>query len=246
MMCAGVYIGRPAGIAAAALALILLCSGWEGACARRLSISGTSGLLMTPTTNLVEDRDVVAGVSFVDKKWAVNKRDEYDNLAYFVTMGFLPRVEVSIRLTVLPGSRFVPGAAERSIKDRMVSAKALLVREKGRRPSLAVGSEDFTGTRRYHTLFAVMGKRFEFGPGGDFEVHVGAGADWVDAVNYPLDGVFGGVSKRLWEGGELLAEYDTEKVNVGFGLEPLRNLRVVLSAIKFESFAGSVHMRFGL
>jgi hypothetical protein len=231
---------------AAALALILLCFTSASAPAQRLSMSGTSGMLMTPTPDLVEDRNLVAGASFVDKKWAVNNRDKYDNLAYFATMGFLPRLEVSLRLTILPGSRFVPGAADRSIKDRMVSLKALLIREKGPRPSLAVGSEDLTGTRRYHTFFAVMGKSFSLGPGGECRLHFGAGAGWIDAANHPLDGVFGGVSKRLWRGGELLAEYDTDKVNVGVGFEPLRNIRVVLSALNVESFAGSVHMRFRL
>jgi hypothetical protein len=209
-------------------------------------MSGTSGMLMTPTPNLLVDKDLIVGMSFVDDEWAVNKRGEYDNLAYFVTMGFLPRLEVSLRLTVLPGSQFAPAEDDRSIKDRMISVKALLIREKGMRPSLAVGSEDFTGTRRYHTLFAVIGKQFDLGLAGGFTAHFGAGADWVDAENYPLDGVFGGVSKRLWEGGEFLAEYDTEKVNVGVGIEPLYNLRVVLSALNFESFAGTVHMRFGL
>lgn len=236
----------PPAVVLAAAALVLVCWTSGRAQAQLISMSGTSGMLMTPTPGLLEDRDLVAGMSFVDKKWAVNNRGKYDNLAYFVTMGFLPRVEVSLRLTILPGSRFVPGVADRSIKDRMISAKALLVRESGARPSLAVGSEDITGTRRYHTLFAVMGKSFSLGPAGEFGVHLGAGADWIKAVNYPLDGVFGGVTKRLWRGGELLVEHDTDKVNVGVGIEPLNNLRVVLSAINVESFAGSVHMRFGL
>ena len=237
---------RPCGAKLLAMALILICCTSANAPAQQISMSGTSGMLMTPTPGLVEDKDLVAGVSFVDKKWAVNNRDKYDNLAYFVTMGFLPRVEVSLRLTILPGSQFAPAASNRSIKDRMVSLKALLIRENGMRPSLAVGSEDLTGTRRYHTLFAVMGKSFSLGPGGPFTVHFGAGAGWVEAKNHPLDGVFAGVSKRLWRGGELLAEYDTDKVNVGVGFEPLRNIRVVLSALNVESFAGSVHMRFGL
>lgn len=229
-----------------ALVLVLLCGLWGSVRAQSLSMSGTSGMLMTPTPRLIEDRELVVGASFVDKKWAVNNRGKYDNLAYFVTLGYLPRLEVSLRLTVLPGSRFVPGAAERSIKDRMVSVKALFIREKGPRPSLALGSEDLTGTRRYHTLFAVMGKHLGLGAAGEFAFHAGAGVGWVDAENHPLDGVFGGISKRLWRGGEVLAEYDTDKVNVGLGVEPLRYIRVVLSALKLESFAGSVQMRFSL
>jgi hypothetical protein len=210
-----------------------------------ISLNGTSGLLMTPTADLVEDRRLAAGVSFVDKKWAVEERGAHDNLAYFATLGFLPRVEVSMRLTVLPGSKFSVANPDRSVKDRMFSVKALLLRERGPWPSVAVGGEDITGTKRYNTLFAVLSRRLD--PGiGEFRVHLGAGAGWIEAKNHPLDGVFGGVAMRLWKGGDLIGEYDTNKVNVGFALEPLPYVRVLVAAINAESFAGGINFQLGL
>jgi hypothetical protein len=219
---------------------------WCGAAlADWVSLNGTSGLLLTPTADLVEDRRLAAGVSFVDKKWAVEERGAHDNLAYFATLGFLPRVEVSMRLTVLPGAPFSVESPGRSVKDRMFSVKALLLRESGVWPSVAVGGEDITGTKRYNTLFAVLSRRID--PGiAEFRVHLGAGAGWIEAKNHPLDGVFGGVAMRLWEGGELLGEYDTNKVNVGFAVEPLPYVRVLVAAINAESFAGALNFQLGL
>ena len=229
-----------------AIALALAAHCLPGPAAARISLNGTSGLLMTPTADLVHDTNLVAGVSFIDKKWAVEMREEHDNVAYFATLGFLPRLEVSMRLTVMSGAPFSADNPDRSIKDRMLSVKALVLREDGNLPSLAVGGEDLTGTKRFNTLFAVMGKRLDLGPGGEIGLHLGAGADWMDAKNHPLAGVFGGVTRRLWEGGEFLAEYDTEKVNVGLGVEPLPYVRVLVSALNVESFAGSVHLQLRL
>lgn len=209
-----------------------------------LSVNGTSGLLMTPTADIVPDGILVAGASFVDKKWAVGRRGINDNLSYFVTLGYLPRLELSMRITVFSGSTFVlPG---RSVVDRVLSVKALLVREGRLWPAVAVGGEDIVGTKRFHTLFGVLSKDLNLGLLGSFEFHAGVGTDWVDAPNHPLDGIFGGASKRFWKRAEVLFEYDTDKVNAGFGFQPLSFARVLLSAINLESFAGALHVQYAL
>lgn len=237
-------IGR-ASLTTLALALAVLC--WPGAAeAARISLNGTSGLLMTPTADLATDREIVAGVSFIEKKWAVEMRGEHDNIAYFATLGYLPRVEVSMRLTVMSGAPFSQEDPDRSVKDRMLSVKALILREDGMLPSVAVGGEDLTGTKRFNSLFAVAAKHLDLGRAGELGLHLGAGADWMDAKNHPLAGVFGGLTKSLWEGGEFLAEYDTDKVNVGLGIEPFPFVRLLVSALNVESFAGMVHFQFTL
>jgi hypothetical protein len=209
-----------------------------------LSVNGTSGLLMTPTADIVSDGILVAGASFVDKKWAVGRRGLNDNLSYFVTLGYLPRIELSVRLTVFSGSTFVlPG---RSVVDRVLSVKALLVREGELWPAVAVGGEDIVGTKRFHTLFGVLSKDLNLGVLGSFKIHAGAGTDWIDAPNHPLDGVFGGATKRFWKRAEVLFEYDTDKVNAGFGFEPLSFARILLSAVNLESFAGALHVQYAL
>ncbi len=238
-------LGRTAPPAlAVAAAFLFWCEG--EALASRVSLNGTSGLLMTPTAELAEDGEIIAGVSFVDERWAVERRNQSDNIAYFATLGFLPRLEVSMRLTVMPGAQFSLENPDRSVKDRMFSVKALLLREGGHWPSVAVGGEDLTGTKRYNALFAVIAKHLRLGMAGDFGFHLGAGADWMDAKNHPLDGVFGGLTKPLWQGGEFLAEYDTDKVNLGLGIQPVRYVRLLVSALNVESFAGAVHIQFGL
>jgi hypothetical protein len=229
-----------------AATLVCLCSPGGIAGAAQLSLSGTSGMLMTPTADIAADRSFTAGMLFVDKKEAVEYRDSFDNLAYFVTLGYLPRIEISMRLTVFLESSFSLEEPDRLIKDRMFSVKIQAFEENGHWPALALGSEDLTGTKRFHTLFAVASKGLSLGRAGPMRLHLGAGTDWIDAENYPLKGVFGGLAKALWKGGELLAEYDTDKVNIGLRVEPVSSVTLLVSALNAESFAGAVHVNLKL
>ena len=231
---------------AMAAVVVSLCSPGGSACATQLSLNGTSGILMTPTADIAADRALAAGVSFVDKKWAVDYRDIFDNVAYFATVGYLPRLEVSMRVTVFPRSSFSVEDPERSEKDRMFSLKVLALKERCHWPALALGSEDLTGTKRFNTLFAVASKGLSLGRAGTIRLHLGYGSDRIEAKNHPLDGVFGGLAKALWKGGELLAEYDTDKVNVGLRVEPVPYVSLLVSALNVESFAGMVHVNFQL
>jgi hypothetical protein len=88
-----VGIRKAVWVATAAL-IASLCSPGGSACGAQLSLNGTSGMLMTPTADIAADRTLAAGVSFVDKKWAVDYRGLFDNVAYFATLGYLPRLEI--------------------------------------------------------------------------------------------------------------------------------------------------------
>ena len=59
-------------------------------------------------------------------------------------------------------------------------------------------------------------------------------------------GVFGGFEKTLWRGGELLAEYATNKVNLGLRVEPVSYVTLVVSALNVESFGAAVHVNLNL
>jgi hypothetical protein len=240
-----VGIRKAVWVATAAL-IASLCSPGGSACGAQLSLNGTSGMLMTPTADIAADRTLAAGVSFVDKKWAVDYRGLFDNVAYFATLGYLPRLEISMRVTVFLESSFSLEDPDRLIKDRMLSLKVLAFKESGQWPALALGSEDLTGTKRFNTLFAVASKGLSLGRAGPIRLHLGYGSDRIEAKNHPLDGVFGGLAKALWKGGELLAEYDTDKVNVGLRVEPVPYVSLLVSALNAESFAGTVHVNLQL
>jgi hypothetical protein len=68
----------------------------------------------------------------------------------------------------------------------------------------------------------------------------------MDAKNHPLDGAFGGLAKALWNGGELLAEYDTDKVNLSARVEPVPYVSLLISMLNAESLAGAVHVNLKL
>ena len=96
----------------------------------------------------------------------LRNRGRFRNDIYFGTIGFLPRVEFSFRVTAIPG--LMKFAAEDSLTtytdaDRMLSLKVQLLRQSGILPDVAAGMEDIQGTRRFHTGYLVAGRDWRAG-----------------------------------------------------------------------------------
>jgi len=161
------------------------------------------------------DGTLAVGANLIDRRY-----HGYDGLEYgehaalveFATVGFLPFVEVGLRLTRVTGiPRFALG-------DRMVSVRVRLVEEGTEVPAVVVGAHDLVGTRRFHTTYAVASKSVAtLPPVGTVGLHLGYGGDPLSLrrVGHGLDGAFGGVSVAPSRWASLFAEYDTERVNAG-------------------------------
>jgi hypothetical protein len=68
------------------------------------SMTGTTGLLTIPTAEMLRDSELIVGTSLIHRKHIVLGQNdaEYHGMANFVTLGFLPFIEVSARLTPKP------------------------------------------------------------------------------------------------------------------------------------------------
>jgi hypothetical protein len=101
----------------------------------------------------------------------------------------------------------------------MVSGRIEVLPPRPGRPGLALGIEDATGTRRFHSEYAVAGMESPTWP-LHARVSLGYAFTALTATRYTLDGAFGAITVRPWRASEVALEHDSEKVNalLGYGV----------------------------
>jgi hypothetical protein len=131
-------------------------------------------------------------------RFGISQTDPY--IAFWGSITFLPRVELSARYTQIDGVPGIPTFPEfGDYKDKAFDAKLLLLHESTWAPSLSVGAQDYLGTRLFAAEFVAASKRF-----GDFDFTAGYGTKRID-------GAFGGVRYTpSWHRNlSVLVEYDS-------------------------------------
>lgn len=208
------------------------------------SLTGMSGLVTIPTATMARDAEMTAGVNVIaprHHRYYEGGADE-TGIVRYVAVGFLPFVEVGLRLT------HVTGGHPQGIGDRMVSVRVRLITEGDVHPALAVGAHDLVGTRLYQATYAVASKtmRTAAGPVG---VHAGYGHDvlGLESAGRQFDGLFGGVSLAPREWVTLLAEYDGAHANAGLRLGPVHGVAIVAGTLRdLDGLSAGVSYTFGL
>jgi len=208
------------------------------------SLPGTSGLVSIPTATIIADGDMAVGVNVIAPRYHEYVADGFEGAAgivQFATVGFLPFVEVGLRLTRLDSE------TPQALGDRMVSVRVRVLKERERRPAIALGAHDVVGTRIFHATYAVASKTIgtAAGPVG---LHLGYGHDVLGlrASGRQFDGLFGGVSlaPRRWL--TLMAEYDGERPNAGVRLGPVHGVALLAALQNGDGVSGGVSYTFAL
>jgi hypothetical protein len=182
---------------------------------------------------------VALGLNLVNRRYHGYENagfDQHPALVEFASVGFLPFVEVGLRLTRITG---VPRQA---LGDRMASVRLRLLEEAARRPAVVLGAHDLVGTRRFHTIYVVGSKSVAMVPWvGDVRLHLGYGGDPLSLRRRAsgLSGAFGGISVAPAGGVSLMAEYDTEHVNAGARLHIWR-FALLVAAQNLDGFSAGV------
>lgn len=203
------------------------------------SLAGMTGLVTIPTAHLQRDGTVAVGMNLVDRRHHGYDNpgfEQHSGLVQYVSIGFLPFVEVDLRLTRVVG---VPRLA---LGDRMVSVRLRVVDEGPRTPAVAVGAHDVVGTHRFHTLYAVASRSVAGVLGvGDVSAHVGVGGDplRLGLRSQGPRGAFGGVSVSPAPPVALMAEYDGSQVNAGVRLR-IGRFALLAAAQDLEGFSGGL------
>jgi len=202
-------------------------------------LRGMSGLINTPTADVLPSGTLRFGFSLVDKQWAYHARGFSDNNHYFLSVGFLPRVEVSILASYFPHDKLSKFLEGEGTVDRGGSGRLLLLDEGRTRPAVAVGIDDARGTRRFHALYIVGSKwvRKENLP-VEARLSAGYGSTALRAKNHILDGVFGGGEFVVRDAVSLALDYDTEKWNTSIRLIAFHRLAAYFAFLNFEAPAG--------
>ena len=162
------------------------------------STIGQTGLINMPDARVAPDGTLRFGYSFAEP---------YPTLWTSVTM--LPRLELSARYTRIMGvpGFTSPGTDYGDYKDKAFDGKLVLFEEGSWLPQLAIGAQDFMGTRIFPAGYLVANKRL-----GDFDFTLGYG-------DRRIDGLFGGVRyrPRALENWAFVAEYDANDYSRDLG-----------------------------
>ena len=132
--------------------------------------------------------------------------------ALWTSITMLPRLELSARYTRIMGVPAFPNnptADFGDYKDKTFDGKFVLFEEGSWIPQIAIGAQDFMGTRIFDAYYAVANKRL-----GDFDFTLGFGSKRID-------GVFGGVRYRpkALKDWALVAEYDANDYSRDLGAQ---------------------------
>jgi hypothetical protein len=231
------------GLASFAIILVLGLPAPERASAgAHSSLGGMSGLIHVPTANVVDDGWFHFGHNVIDKEWSYDGRSVIDNRIWFVSIGFIPNLEITARATVLPGQSLIEEVPVDAV-DRMLSLRYRVLRE-GVWPALAIGIDDLKGTRRFHSLYGVATKTVRPLDGPvEFEFSAGYGLRTLEAGHYLLDGGFGGVAVTPVKNLSGIVEYDSEKWSGAVRLTLFRRLDLEAALLNFDTASGGLSFR---
>lgn len=233
-----------------AFVLVLLCIMRVDA----QSLTGMSGLFMIPTAEVMEDRSVLLGVSYIPQPYLRFSRSVYDRKYYnhrdhYVTVTFLPRLELQFKYAYHlnhPRGNGIP-----MFMDRSVSGRLLLWRESKYIPAIVFGVHDpgreagFTTNRHYGANYLVGSKNIGVA-GLRMGLHGGYAFEIFGEPSLTYQGAFGGVSVSSdytpWL--QLIAEHDSYRYNVAGRLVLFDRVQLMAGLLDLKDLSGNVTYRF--
>ena len=206
---------------------------------------GVTGLLNIPTADMQRDGTVMLGGNYLPKEMLPTHWD-YNSGNYFVNATFFPWLELAYRCTLMKVEE-----TGKWNQDRSVSIRLRPLKEGKWWPAIVIGSNDVLttnelntfkdpgGTRYFSSVFAVGTKHFLLG-GHDWGVTIGGHIPFRSAST--RKGVFGGVQYRpaFFRDFSLMAEYDSDAVNVGASVRLFGHLSAHVFCYDFKNVCGGL------
>lgn len=215
------------------------------------STSGIPGYIRIPSASLNPDGTFYIGTSFLPRKYLAYTNYKYDAATAFVSVTFLPFLEVDFRFTRQLG---LPDYSNH-VSDRMPSVRARVVKERKWWPSVTIGVHDFITSleggraRHFESSYLVMTKGFFIGKTGLYaEGTIGYGTNWLLSRNYELLGLWGGIS-MYWQRIPwlvLMADHDGKVISAGAEALLFRHLGIKAGLVNGDSFTGCLSYRIFL
>ena len=227
-----------------------------GVCAD-IALSGTSGLITIPTADVLDDGDINVGISYLRQSYRhLDKPETYDMIPLSVSVGYLPSLELSARLTTMPKlSR--AGADPPPYRDGMLSFQWRVLGESEKLPAVAIGARDVYGFALFNTLYLVFSKNISIHR-ARVGVHLGRGVDWMGGrygvvdggktipTTHRMIGTFGGIEIPITRTVGANLEYDTTDLNVGVRVQLLSGIQLQIALLGGKRLAVGAHAGFNL
>jgi len=214
-----------------------------------------SGLFNIPTADIVEDGEIRFGISYIDKGTMEYSNYERDVLAPYVHFGFLPFLEVGLKLT----RRLERYEIGHNV-DRVLSFKVKMVNEGSTLPAFAVGIHSIpSGTidaTHFQSLYIVATKNInEFLVFDNASFTLGYGSDAIKAADHQFVGLFGGVAfdfdlssdfYLLPSTFSILLEHDAERFNTGLRVTLFDHIKILAGLMEMKYLSGGVSVSLRL
>ena len=212
-----------------------------------MSMVGTTGLVCIPTAQVIPNGKMTLGMAYTDAKYS-DYIPGYKQIAYFATFGYLPFLEIGLRLTQLPD--FMAREAYGSTKDRMVSAKLRVIKESHLIPSLVLGIHDLYGNGIFNAQYLAMSKSMDLPILRLMSIHIGYSSNIIKynkVKNYSMEGAFAGIEKVFCKYLTAMLEYDTQKYNFGLKISPLGDkIYIDVAILGLDRISGGMNFSFNL
>ena len=215
------------------------------------AITGSSGILFVPTAEVVSDGHFAFGGMITDYQAFPAKdfshfRDDKPVFYFggYLTLGYIPRVEITIRGNGMPFTEGPGGPTGPFYTDGMISMQLLVHRGAGPVPSVGVGIQDMYGFMLFNALYGVLTWKGTLSQAGESLISVGWAVDWYDRnqgtsdaryyrPNHIMKGFVIGVVHPIRPRLSALAEYDSRSLNLGLRFRPVRWCTFDVAALRW-------------
>ncbi len=220
--------------------LLFVCS----ASVRGQYMLGMTGQMAIPTAEMQENGRLMIGGNYLPEA-LTPERFGYNTGNYFVNATFLPFLELAYRCTMIHSAEQWK-AETKWQQDRSVSGRLRLLKEGRYWPAMVAGTNDPIGTTLFSSAYGVVSKTLKFGG----HTLVGT-AGWyipLKETNNAHDGAFAGVryAPGFCKVLSVMAEYDSQGVNVGAAARLWGHLSVFVCTREFNCLAGGVRYEYTL
>lgn len=242
----------------------------------QVNVSGKAGLLYVPTATLLADGTFHAGYSYNPVRYAFRFNPDINPLLktrnsesiFFVNLVVLPRLELNVNL-LRPNGPIQYGA--RGIGDRQIDVKYGILTERADRPSVAlIASVPLGIDNSLITNAIVATKHIDLSPDIQLELTVGYASPYYvdradmrndqnstlfsgfvfrdkrDAKAYYLAGPIGGVKASISRKGGLMAEWDSQHLNLGGYATLFKHWTVQAGVLNFDQVTFGTSYAFSL
>jgi hypothetical protein len=191
--------------------------------------------------------EVTVGESFYHQNYLkLYGNDKYNGLGTYVSLGLLPFVEISIRLT-----KKIDYPKPQALGDRMPSIRIKLINENNIIPSFLIGAHDFFRTTDHltsyntSTYFAMTKNLSLSGDDLSLKLDLGYGGfKLLKSSGYQFDGLFYGASLKMYKNIELIVENDALRFNSGVRVNLFDCISCTAGLMAFKNFSGTISYSF--